>query len=107
MIHAHHCAGGGKGGRTQRARPFARRLLDQDQRTYHANGLPIGLVITQGQAHDLTAFPALMQEVDCGAERLLSGKGYDSNAVRQQIEDRGGEALISCTANRKNTAYRR
>jgi hypothetical protein len=30
-----------------------------------AEGLPIGLVITPGQAHDVTAFPALMQELDC------------------------------------------
>ena len=30
----------------------------------NAEGLPIGIVITPGQAHDVTAFPALMQEVD-------------------------------------------
>jgi transposase len=67
----------------------------------NAEGLPIGLVITPGQAHDVTAFPALMQELDCDPERLLGDKGYDSNAVRQEIEDRGGEALIPSTASRK------
>jgi transposase len=66
-----------------------------------AEGLPIGLVITPGQAHDVTAFPALMQELDCDPEQLLGDKGYDSNAVRQEIEDRGGEALIPSTASRK------
>ena len=33
-----------------------------------------------GQAHDVTAFPALMQELDCDPEQLLGDKGYDSNA---------------------------
>jgi transposase len=67
----------------------------------NADGLPIGLVITPGQVHDITAFPALMQEVDCDPEQLLGDKGYDSNAVRQQIVDRGGEALIPTQKNRK------
>ena len=67
----------------------------------NAEGLPIGLVITRGQAHDVTAFPALMQEVDCDPEQLLGDKGYDSDAVRQEIVDHGGEALIPTKANRK------
>ena len=67
----------------------------------NAEGLPIGVVITPGQAHDVTAFPALMQEVDCDPEQLLGDKGYDSDAVRQEIEDHGGEALIPTKANRK------
>jgi IS5 family transposase len=42
-----------------------------------------------------------MQEVDCDLEQLLGDKGYDSDAVRQEIADRGGEALIPTKANRK------
>jgi transposase len=67
----------------------------------NAEGLPIGLVITPGQDHDVTAFPALMQAVDCDPEQLLGDKGYDSDAVRQEIADRGGEALIPTKSNRK------
>jgi IS5 family transposase len=67
----------------------------------NAEGLPIGLVITPGQAHDVTAFPALMQEVDCDPEQLLGDKGYDSDAVRQEVADHGDEALIATKANRK------
>lgn len=37
----------------------------------------IGVVMTPGEAHDITAFPALMQEVDCGRKQLLGDKGYD------------------------------
>src|ERR1700757_3842094 len=67
----------------------------------NAEALPIGIVITPGQAHDVTAFPALMQEIDCDPEQMLGDKGYDSDAVRQEIADRGGEALIPTKANRK------
>jgi transposase len=54
-----------------------------------------------GQAHDVTAFPALMQEVDCDPKQLLGDKGYDSDAVREEIVVHGGEALIPTKANRK------
>ena len=67
----------------------------------NAEGLPIGIVITPGQAHDVTAFPALMQEIDCDPEQMLGDKGYDSEAVRNDIEERGGEAAIPSTATRK------
>lgn len=67
----------------------------------NAEGLPIGIVITPGQAHDVTAFPALMHELDHDPEQLLGDKGYDSAAVRQEIEKRGGETVIPTTAGRK------
>ena len=67
----------------------------------NAEGLPIGIVITPGQAHDVTAFAALMQEIDCDPEQMLGDKGYDSEAVRHDIEQRGGQAAIPSTATRK------
>jgi transposase len=67
----------------------------------NADGLPIGIVITPGQAHDVTAYPALMEEVDCDPEQMLADKGYDSDAVRQDVCDRGGEPMIPTKANRK------
>jgi transposase len=67
----------------------------------NADGLPIGIVITPGQAHDVTAYPALMAEVDADPERMLADKGYDSDAVRKDIQDRGGEPVIPTKANRK------
>lgn len=43
-----------------------------------------------------------MQEVDCDdPEQMLGNKGYDSEAVRNDIEQRVGEAAISSTATRK------
>lgn len=67
----------------------------------NAEGLPIGIVITPGQAHDVTAYPALMEEVDDDPEQMLADKGYDSDAVRDDIEARGGEAQIPTKANRQ------
>ena len=67
----------------------------------NSEGLPIGVVITPGQAHDVTAFPVLMQEIDCDPEQMLGDKGYDSEAVRGEIEQRGGEATIPSIATRK------
>jgi transposase len=61
-------------------------------------GLPIGVVITPGQAHDVTAFSALMY---CDPDQMLGDKGYDSEAVRRDSEQRGGEAAIPSTATRK------
>lgn len=66
----------------------------------NAEGLPIGIVITPGQAHDVTAYPALMEEVDDDPEQMLADKGYDSDAVRDDIEARGGQAQIPSKANR-------
>ena len=67
----------------------------------NAEGLPIGIVITPGQAHDVTAYPALMEEVDDNPEQMLADKGYYSDAVRDDIQKRGGEALIPTRATRK------
>jgi transposase len=67
----------------------------------NADGLPIGIEITPGQIHDVTAYPALMHDIDCNPEQMLCDKGYDSQAVRQDIERRGGAAVIPSLANRK------
>jgi Transposase DDE domain len=51
-------------------------------------------VITPGQAHDITAVTALMHDIDCDPEQMLGDKGYDSEAIRQDIAERGGQAVI-------------
>jgi transposase len=67
----------------------------------NADGLLIGIEITPGQTHDVTAYPALMNDVDCDPEQMLGDKGYDSQAVRQDIERRGGAAVIPSLTSRK------
>jgi transposase len=55
-------------------------------------------VITPGQAHDVTAVPALMHDIDCDPEQMLGDKGHDSETIRQDIEQRGGQAMIPSIA---------
>jgi hypothetical protein len=42
-----------------------------------------------------------MQEIECDPEQMLGDKGYDSEAVRREIAQRGGKAQIPSTASRK------
>jgi transposase len=67
----------------------------------NAEGLPIAFDFTPGQDHDVTAYPALMDDIDSDPQQMLGDKGYDSEAVRQDIEQRGGKAQIPSIASRK------
>jgi hypothetical protein len=42
-----------------------------------------------------------MDDIDWDPEQMLGDKGYDSEAVRRDIEQRGGEAVIPSLASRK------
>jgi transposase len=42
-----------------------------------------------------------MDDIDCDPEQMLGDKGYDSEAVRRDIKQRGGEAMIPSLASRK------
>jgi transposase len=66
-----------------------------------ADGLPVGIVLTPGEAHDVTAYPALMEERDSDPGVLLADKGYDSDAIRQDAKDRGATPEIPTKRNRK------
>ncbi|MFT8246839.1 transposase [Roseomonas sp. BN140053] len=60
----------------------------------NAYGLPIGLTLTPGEAHDSTAYAGLMDERDSDPGILLADRGYDSDAIRQDVRDRGGQPEI-------------
>jgi transposase len=63
--------------------------------------LPIGAVLTPGEAHDVTAYPDLMAARDSDPGVLLADKGYDSDAIRQDLRDRGATPEIPTKRNRK------
>ena len=67
----------------------------------NADGLPIAAVLTPGEAHDVTAYPALMEQRDSDPGALLADKGYDSDALRQDLRDRGATPAIPTKRNRK------
>ena len=61
-------------------------------------GLPVTLVLTPGQAADVTQAPALLSGAE--PEVVIADKGYDSDAVVRTIEATGAEAVIPPKANR-------
>jgi len=63
--------------------------------------LPIAAVLSEGQAHDSTAYQALMEERDSDPGAMLADKGYDSDAIRQDLRDRGAAPEIPSKRNRK------
>jgi hypothetical protein len=71
------------------------------QKGSNTEGLPVAMVIAPGPDHDVTAYPALMEEADDDPEPLLGDKGYASDSVRTVVEQRGGEAMIATKANHK------
>jgi transposase len=57
-------------------------------------------MLTGGQVADCTAGAALLERLpDC--EIVHGDKGYDANAIRRQVEDRGAAPNIPPKANRK------
>jgi transposase len=62
-------------------------------------GLPVKLVLTPGQAADVTQAETLIRDVPF--EIVIGDRGYDSRAVVEAIEKRGGEAVIPSQKDRK------
>jgi transposase len=62
-------------------------------------GLPVRLVLTPGQAADVTQAQTLIEGVPF--EVVIADKGYDSQAVVDAVEAEGGEAVIPTQKNRK------
>jgi hypothetical protein len=71
----------------------ARRLPDQNQRPHQYRGPAIAITITSGQAHDVSSFPALMQEIDCDPEQTL-GDNATTAKLSPSTSSRGGRATL-------------
>ena len=66
-----------------------------------ANGLPIALQLTEGQAHDGRSAAGMLDKIGKG-QILLADRAYDSDALRQDIAGRGGWANIKPMPGRIN-----
>src|ERR1700690_562115 len=64
-----------------------------------ALGNPVELMLTPGQAHDLTCAEPLLENVDPDA--LLGDKAYDANSLIDTLAKRGITPVIPPKANRK------
>ena len=67
-----------------------------------ANGLPVVLKLTPGQAHDGKSARDMLDGLADG-QILLADRAYDSNALRDAMEQRGAWACIKPISTRKET----
>jgi transposase len=65
-----------------------------------ANGLPIGLKLTEGQAHDGRSADDMLDGLGDG-DVLLADRAYDSDAMRAALAERGAWACVKPMPNRK------
>jgi transposase len=65
-----------------------------------ANGLPIRLKLTEGQAHDGRSAADMVDGVGAG-QILLADRAYDSDGLRQSLKERGAWANVKPMPNRK------
>lgn len=61
-------------------------------------------MLTPGQAHDVQGFRPLMRMVADRIDALLADKGYDADAIREELAVGKVEAVIPAKANRRNPA---
>jgi transposase len=66
-----------------------------------ANGNPITLKLTEGQAHDGRSADGMLDTVGKG-QTLLADRAYDSDALRETLAERGAKANIKPMPNRVN-----
>ena len=66
-----------------------------------AEGLPIALKLTEGQAHDGKSAQDMLEQMQAG-QILLADRAYDSDAMRQALAGRGAWANVKPMPNRKN-----
>jgi transposase len=66
-----------------------------------ANGLPIRLKLTEGQAHDGRSAADMLDGIGAG-QILLADRAYDSDGLRQSLQERGAWANVKPMPNRKN-----
>ncbi len=62
-------------------------------------GLPVKLILTPGQAADVTQAKSLIEGVPF--EVVIADKGYDAREVVAAVEAKGGEAVVPSRANAK------
>lgn len=62
------------------------------------NGLPVRLILTAGQAHDLRAAPHLLDGLKC--RHVVADRGYDADALLELIRTSGAKAHIPSTSQR-------
>ena len=99
-VKAYRSASGGKGERNQAIGRSRGRRTTKIHALTDRQCRPIAFLLTGGQVADCTAGAVLLKQMP--AARILHGvKGYDSNAVRRQVEENDTMPNIPPKANRR------
>jgi len=59
-------------------------------------------VLTPGQTHDVHGFAPLFRLIDDQINAFLADRGYDADAIREETEEAGVEAVIPSKRNRRD-----
>ncbi len=86
IIRAHRSAASEKGGTQNQALGRSRGgFSSKIHLRVNAAGLPIAATLTPGETHDVRAYDDLMVLRDRDPGLMLADKGYDSDALRQDL----------------------
>jgi transposase len=64
-------------------------------------GLPVGLVLTPGEASDTKGYGSVMDHPGPQPKVIIANKGYDSDAIRDDLKARGVGPVIPRKRNRR------
>jgi hypothetical protein len=64
-------------------------------------GLPIAFALTGGEVSDFKGYLPIMNADGPEPKVLLADKGYNADYIREDMERRGGTAMIPTKRNRK------
>jgi len=92
-VKAHQHSAGAAGGQDQAIGKSRAGNTSKIHMAVDAFGLPVAFEITGGQTHDCKQAPGLIEKLPQG-QTFVGDKGYDSEAIREQIEQTGAKAVI-------------
>lgn len=105
VVRAHHCAVGIKRDSANRgASTIARRLLHQAPCKMRCQRPPARLRADTGAGARCAGLAPLFRMITDRIEAFLANQGYDADAIRDEIDTAGVEAVIPVKVNRRNPA---
>jgi transposase len=100
IVRAHQQAASGKrGGKNQALGRSRGGLTTKIHTLADAEGRPLRFILTGGEAHDVTTAADLLDGQTAGG--VIADKAYDTNDLRQMIEEADTEVIIPSKRNRK------
>jgi transposase len=103
VIRAHQHSSGGDIDAAERATGRSRGGVGTKIHVIAADAkTALAVTVTAGQAHDAPEFESVMMELPehTAATAVVADRAYDSNAIREDLEDAGFEVVIPSRSNR-------